>query len=94
MNAAKTNVCNASNQASNKITESDVYEDTLIGSTPNESKINGFIYDNADILQKVAYSTANMINYEINDGTTNFEYFDPDSYQIRNSLIKPSASNP
>ncbi len=69
-----------------QIVQSEVYQDVTIGTSPNESPINGFVQDIALSSQNSSYSSANMINYNLKSGKTNFEQFNPDSYQMRNSF--------
>ena len=67
------------------IQESDIYEETIIGSAPNESKVSGYSQDFKEISKNSSYSTANMVNYDVETGTTSFEYFNQNSYPIRTS---------
>lgn len=69
----------------NPIQESDVYEETVIGSTPNGAKVNGYIQDLQEVSQSSSYSTANMVNYDVETGTTSFVYFNQNSYPMRTS---------
>lgn len=66
-----------------KYAENAIYEETMIGVMPNESKVNGYNDDIAMRLKSGSYTAANMVNYNLNSATTSFENFNPDSYSIR-----------
>lgn len=72
---------------------SETYEEKSIGILPNESHINGYSQDVSKFAKDSAYSTANMVNYDLNSGVTSFEYFDPNSYSMKgNANIKSFAA--
>lgn len=79
-------------KSTNITPESDVYEETIIGSFPNESSVNGFSHDYNELSLNSSYSSANMVNYDLEAGTTSFEYFNQDSYPIRNTPSSTSLS--
>lgn len=52
----------------NHVAESVFYTESVIGTEPNDSPINGFNQDISKFSQNISYSTANVITYNLNSG--------------------------